>query len=504
MSEAAATARFRLLHLTLGAAAMFAASYLTVAQDVWRGPNLACVRDTDTPAAFVACTDRLLVWQALVILAAPLLLVLATLCASWTAPWWITRRHRVTARELDDGLRTVLSGLSRQAGLAREPLWCTTPGLVGESFTYGREPRVVLGPQVYRLLRRGQGTAIVRHELGHVVNRDVGRAYRAVLAVGIFGVAFAAPMVFAGPAFGGRFAVLAALGLLTWLAVLRTRETAADRVAAVHDPDGIADALRSAKTRGRLPWWLRTHPSPARRLAALTTSSRLSVVDCVATGVAAAVAAVELGAVLTNLLAGNRLVGTVLAGVLVGAVLAAILGPGKPRSTVGCGVGLAAGILVGTQLSPRGGPALRSVSWSGSGVEPGTALADVPGWTAATLGAALILLCVGIVAWCRGLPGKAAIGVPLGAWFLLLVLAPSAVAEPGPFPRTRQAGYACAWLGASGSAAFDVPGLDAYLRNIDDLWLRRIGASWSADSDTARTALVRRCEFLVRYGKGAR
>lgn len=510
MAEPASSARFLLLHLSLGAGAMFAASYVFAVADVWRGANLACLADAtgaaDPVLTLVTCTDRVSWWQGLAVLGAPVALVVATVVAAALVPAWLTRRRRIAERDLDPTVAETLRRLVADAGLSRAPLWCTAPG---DPFTYGSPPRVVLGPNIYRALRRGHATAVVRHELGHVVNRDVGRTYRALLAVGLFGVAVVLPLALSrpDPGFAVRFALLTAVGALTWLAVLRTREHDADRLAATWDPAGMTAALAAARSpRGRLPWWLRTHPTPAHRLAALHTPDRVAVAESLATGIAAAVALIETAAVLATVLDGTvhgtRWLAFLLAAALLAVPITTILGTRPPRSRWACGTALAVGLLVGSQLTPRAGPWLGSVSFSGAGVEPGAALTAVPPWTALGLGVVLLLGCVG---WFHR-PHAVAIGPLLGVWFLLLGTAvdgsplnPTATTVAPPPPNTRQAGYTCAWLGATGPPAFARPGLAEHLLRADDLLLREIGRAWG--TETARTALVRRCGLLIRYGR---
>jgi Zn-dependent protease with chaperone function len=50
---------------------------------------------------------------------------------------------------------------------------------------------------VWRFLgrpRRLEAQALIRHELGHLVNGDVGRTYRAGVALGLFLAVFAIPV----------------------------------------------------------------------------------------------------------------------------------------------------------------------------------------------------------------------------------------------------------------------------------------------------------------------
>jgi hypothetical protein len=171
------------------------------------------------------------------------------------------------------------------------------------------------------------------------------------------------------------------IGVLVWLAVVRTREHDADLRAATWDAGSTLSIVRAARQHNWFwPWWLRTHPTHARRLRVLehpTESIRLSIVECAVTGLAAGVAVVEIAAAMADLTAGSAWAGIVLSCLVVGLVVSGAVGVGVWRSVqVGqagmvrvltYGVALAVGLVAGSQLSPHAGSSLVSLFFTGSG-----------------------------------------------------------------------------------------------------------------------------------------
>ena len=150
----------------------------------------------------------------------------------------------------------------------------------------------------------GSFRAIVLHELAHVRNGDVGKAYAAVAVWRAFIVVALLPLAAAlvdedvGLIWkvGWRVVVLSAFVLLTRNAYLRARELDADaRVATWDGRERIGAVLRDLGDNGGPRWKqpLRLHPTPSERRAALAQPARLfraSSWDAVATGIAVALA----------------------------------------------------------------------------------------------------------------------------------------------------------------------------------------------------------------------
>ena len=235
-------------------------------------------------------------------------------------PWWLTRRRRLVrlASGDNDDVLADLALLSRQAGLPNPPTWLLAPYAGthgGQAFGLPRRRRVAL--DVGLLVRfdtdRPGFRAVVRHELAHLRNRDVDRAYLTIAVWWSFVLVALTPFVVLslipdllrrplGTALRGigdnpgklihRLAtvlVLAAVVYLARNAILRAREIHADVVAAESDSDRALPRVVAA-----LPWppvgaWRRpalrprgglsrygTHPSPAERVRTLNDPDRLA------------------------------------------------------------------------------------------------------------------------------------------------------------------------------------------------------------------------------------
>jgi len=241
----------------------------------------ACVQDANRSLAgwMLGGTILLLVVAGAIVLATPL---------------WIRRRRRLRPLTRADAPAVLdeLGALAREAGLEEEPTWLWNPldpSPTGLAFGRpGRYSIALMGGLVTRQLADPSAfRAVVRHELAHLRNRDVGITYATVslwyafLLVGV--LPFAAVVADEGldtiVSLGWRLLALAALVYLTRNAVLRAREVYADVRASV--PDGPGGALRrilrglpqhSVSVWRRL--W-RVHPDPGTRLAALDDTRRL-------------------------------------------------------------------------------------------------------------------------------------------------------------------------------------------------------------------------------------
>ena len=324
--------------------------------------------------------------------------------------WWLVQRRRLTPLSAADNADVLaeLDDLSRQAGLARAPEWLLAPYAAthgGQAFGLPGRRRVCLdvGLLVRYDVDRAGFRAVVRHELAHLHNRDVGRTYLTIAIWWSFVVTALSPFVVLSlnpnllrrlPSWSWpsateysaaliyRFAALVALTIVVYLArnaILRTREVHADVVAAGWDaPHGALPQVV-----GALPWppatprwpgprrwrpaWIRlgTHPAPAERLQAMADPGRLSRYG----GWEMAGLGLVTGLVLNNvgLFAGNLFSAFLVPGLallalpvgmlLVGLLAAAVRGaPGAPRGagrrdTVMLPVALAVGFAASGPLS---------------------------------------------------------------------------------------------------------------------------------------------------------
>jgi hypothetical protein len=145
--------------------------------------------------------------------------------------------------------------------------------------------------------------AIVRHELAHLRNRDVDKAYLTIAIWWAFVVVAVVPMLLLvgqpfllyGPsawhvwgvpgswaATGyvlGSLMVLTALVYLTRNAILRVRETHAHAVSARCDPEVMSAACAPSAAKDSRGWSLRSAPGQVRTVSAMTPIHRLGVRD---------------------------------------------------------------------------------------------------------------------------------------------------------------------------------------------------------------------------------
>lgn len=171
----------------------------------------------------------------------------------------------------------VLEGLCREAELRRMPTFLVCPNsgaAVGMAMGTSRHPYVVLMAGLLQRYRRDPAafTAVLRHELAHLRNGDVGKTYFALAVWWAFILAALVPFAVAmllHPSFSGRTlwdlgwrtAALTLIVYLTRSAVLRQRELYADVRASVLDgPGGRLRQLLGAMKPGPA--------TPVRRLFA--------------------------------------------------------------------------------------------------------------------------------------------------------------------------------------------------------------------------------------------
>lgn len=244
----------------------------------------ACLAFLGTDS-FTPCVNALYRYQVGWMLggSAALLAVAAALLLA--TPLWITRRRRLRPLAREDAPAAVdrVGELAREQGLEPprlfwNPLDASPSGL---AFGHpGRYSMAVGGGLVVRHATDGPAfDAVVRHELAHLRNRDVGVTYFTLSVWHAFVLVALAPFLATMAANGlawssaWRLGVLAALVYLTRNAVLRSRELYADLRASVSDgPDGALRRVLESLPRPNdrvVDRLRRVHPRPEARLAAL-------------------------------------------------------------------------------------------------------------------------------------------------------------------------------------------------------------------------------------------
>ncbi|MFE3637961.1 M48 family metalloprotease [Streptomyces sp. NPDC059168] len=271
-----------------------------------------------------------------------------------------------------------LDALAREADPNRTPAWLVdarAPTVGGSAYGLPGRPRVRLDMGL--VLRRHEDPegylAVVRHELAHHHNRDVGRTYLTIAIWWAFVLTALMPFVVltlcphalqstGGPvelgALGApgklahRLGALAVLGLTVYLArnaILRTRELHADATAHAWDTAGEAlpDMVRTLPWPTRREAWrlclarVGRHPSPARRVEAMTRPDlllRTGVWEMAGLGLVAGLALDNLTLLVGNLSEEYLTVGLTLLALPVGALLAGSLAGAVERgAAVGSG-----------------------------------------------------------------------------------------------------------------------------------------------------------------------
>jgi Zn-dependent protease with chaperone function len=291
------TFRFVLLVLAVLGTSLFAFQQLYLTRHDVNGvlrANRSCILQSHDAAEARRCSDPLNhaigAWTfegVCVVLAVALVVYLAM-------PHWKRRRRRLEPLTAEDAPEVVaqLAGLAAEAGLATAPRFVWNPlNRTAGGLAFGRVGRryVALGgglvttfytdPEAFR--------AVVLHELGHVRNRDVDKAYFTMaLWYSFLGVAVLPLLISLHDehpryvwSIVWRLAALVALVYLSRNAVLRAREVYADVRAA--QSAGSADALRRvigglpATARRRWRRLLSVHPEPPARVAVLDDTDLL-------------------------------------------------------------------------------------------------------------------------------------------------------------------------------------------------------------------------------------
>lgn len=250
-------------------------------------------------------------WVAAVILLGVVCVLLVALALYVLTPTWKIRRRRLVALEEDDAPELVASfqDLCRQAGLPRSPVLVWNPVAPrGGALAFGRSGRsyVAVGAGlVVQYYTDPEATmAVLRHELAHVVNRDVDTTYAAqslwysVLLVGLL------PLLVVELALVGvvleRLWRLAALIVLIYAArnaVLRAREYYADASAGISEHQRatlsrVLDRISSGDSKPLTRAW-RVHPDRDSRVRTLWDTAELfrpRLWDALAAGVVAGLA----------------------------------------------------------------------------------------------------------------------------------------------------------------------------------------------------------------------
>ena len=351
-------------------------------------------------------------------------------------PLWITRRRRLQPLTPDDA-PAALDAVRELAGEQGIPpprlLWNPLdaspgglafghPGRYSVALTGGLLVKQATDPPAFR--------AILRHELAHIRNRDVGITYftiaiwYAFLLVAVLPFALTLFDEGAGSIFSvtWRLLVLAALVYLTRNAVLRSREVYADVRASVSDgPDGalrrvLAELPRPAA--GLLGKARRVHPDPNRRLAAVDDTRPLFPLGAVvafAAGLSGTIAYDSVVTLLSSFITdpvdmrfaaalayAPLVVGVV--GVAVWREAFAALADGRePASPWVDGLALSAGLLIGPELALQ-----RFVAVENTLLQDLTSF-DGLAWAAVLVGGVTLLLAwirTSASSWLRALGGR--------------------------------------------------------------------------------------------------
>lgn len=308
------------------------------------------------------------------------------------APGSIRRRRAL--RRLGDSHRTVqlrLESESAALGVRRPPELYRGPLRQRDAFSFGAFGRyaIAIPPALVSNANAAVFEGVIRHELAHVRNRDVGFSWLAssiwyvvgplLVIPGAWGILTLEPSLL--PDYLPRAIVIALVVWATSRNLLRVREWEADLTAARASPDKFAAAertVRLASDSGRrgVRRVLATHPSVASRLEVLHAPARVTVlgfVDTAVVGLLVAFAAPMVEQVSqAGLAGGNPLWALTFSAIVVGAILGTSVGVGiwrnvhaeaavrladpgarRSRSRLAAACGLAVGTIVGEALSLR-------------------------------------------------------------------------------------------------------------------------------------------------------
>lgn len=373
--------------------------------------------------AFSGCVSDLYSYQVGWMLGGTAALLLAAAAIMLGILLWITRRRHLQPLTGEDAPAAIdaVGELAREQGI-RPPrlLWNPLdPSPGGLAFGHpGRYSVALTGGLLVKQATDPPGfRAIVRHELAHIRNRDVGITYFTLAIWYAFLLVSALPFMLTLLNEGSRtiwsvtwrLLVLAALVYLTRNAVLRSREVYADLRASVPDgPDGALRRVLAGLPRpkpGLLERVRRVHPDPERRLAALDDTRPLFPLGAVvafAAGLSSTIAYESVVQLLSTLVAEpidlRFLSALAFAPLAVGVVgvavwreaFAALADGREPASPWLDGLALAAGLLVGPELALE-----RSVTAGDTLLRHATTVGGVA-WVVVLVGGIMLLL-----AWIR-------------------------------------------------------------------------------------------------------
>ena len=200
------TARFVLLIVAVLSASVFAYNLLAYAlpsTQVRLNRAVACVSavertpDSENPLPIEArarvqraeedCRRPVRLWVGSVVGLGTFAVFLVALVVYVLIPAWkIRRRHLVPLRAEDaPELVAEFDALCHEAELRRAPTLLWNPlAIGGDALAFGRSDRTYVavgaGPAVEYYVNRESAMAVLRHELAHLVNRDVTKAYAAL------------------------------------------------------------------------------------------------------------------------------------------------------------------------------------------------------------------------------------------------------------------------------------------------------------------------------------
>ena len=282
---------------------------------------------------FDACRAPSAQREALWTLSGMALMFLAALVAYWLLPNWKMRQGHLVPLTSEDAPELVgyLDGLCREMGLRKPPLYCCDPlngsmsglafGRMGRYFLSingGLVRQFTINPAAFR--------AVVLHELAHLRNGDVDKAYFSVALWPAFLVAALAPygvgQLFRPANIGPldpayladllwRLIAMALLVFLIYTALLRAREVFADvRASSIPGTERHLDQIVAALPKTRPPFWrslFQAHPQPDERRRMIADPGRLFHThfwEAFAAGAVSMIAFTDIYLLLSDLLVG--------------------------------------------------------------------------------------------------------------------------------------------------------------------------------------------------------
>lgn len=237
--------------------------------------------------AYSQCVSQLYRYQVWWMLGGTAALLTAAAAIMLATPLWITRRRRLQRLTAEDApaATEAISNLAEEQGLSAPRVYWNPLDAASGGLAFGHPGRYSIAVSGGLVVKQGADppafSAIVRHELAHIRNRDVGITYFTIavwyafllVAVLPFGITLVGQGADIAWSVAWRIVVLATLVYLTRNAVLRSREVYADLRASVPDgPNGALRRVLAGLPRPRTDPLSRlrsVHPDPARRLAAL-------------------------------------------------------------------------------------------------------------------------------------------------------------------------------------------------------------------------------------------